>query len=158
MDLDTALQMCENLLQPLAESMEHPEPNRLDVKLSPNRLPEAVKLIIDNQWGYLTAITGLDHPVAAAEGAEPDGILEALYHFCNGSAVTTLRVSVPYANPVIPTICEIIPVATLFERELMELFGITCEGTPTTDHLILPENWPDEVYPLRKSFTGMNQS
>ncbi len=34
------------------------------------------------------------------------------------------------------------------------MFGITVEGTPVTDKLLLPDDWPDGVYPLRKSFTG----
>ncbi len=158
MDLDAVLQTSETLLQPLAESMNRPEPNRLDVVVIPEHLVEAVKILVDNHWGYLATISGLDHPAAVEEGAEPDGMLEAMYHFCEGPVVTSLRVSVPYANPIIPTICELVPVATLFERELMELFGIVCEGTPTTDHLILPEGWPEGVYPLRKSFTGFSQS
>jgi Ni,Fe-hydrogenase III component G len=29
------------------------------------------------------------------------------------------------------------------------------EGTPVIDHLLLPEHWPEGVYPLRKSFTGL---
>jgi Ni,Fe-hydrogenase III component G len=44
--------------------------------------------------------------------------------------------------------------ATLYERELIEMFGITIEGTPNTDKLLLPDDWPAGVYPLRKEFTG----
>jgi Ni,Fe-hydrogenase III component G len=53
---------------------------------------------------------------------------------------------------VIPTVCNLIPSAIFFERELIEMFGITVEGTPNTDHLFLPDEWPEGVYPLRKDF------
>jgi len=67
--------------------------------------------------GYLSAITGLDHP---AENAAPtdeavtkevfaEGHLEALYHFCFGAAITTLRVTVPYSDANLDSICDIIP-------------------------------------------------
>ena len=56
--------------------------------------------------------------------------LEALYHFVNGAAVATLRVSVPYHDTRLPTICPLIPSATLYERELQEMFGFVVEGTP----------------------------
>ena len=81
-------------------------------------------------------------------------MLEALYHFCQGAAITTLRVSAPYSNPHIPSVCSLIPSATLYERELMELFGFVCDNTTDPTRLVLPDDWPDGVYPLRKSFTG----
>jgi len=66
-----------------------PEPNRLDVLLtSPDDLvPFAVALRVQ-RIGYLTAVTGLD------PGPE-SGMLELLYHFCQGAAVITLRLQVP---------------------------------------------------------------
>jgi len=64
-------------------------------------------------------------------------------------------VSVTYHDAKVPSICHIIPSATLYERELMEMFGITVEGTPDTGKLLLPDDWPDGVYPLRKSFKGL---
>jgi ech hydrogenase subunit E len=32
----------------------------------------------------------------------------------------------------------------------MEMFGVVVEGTPNTNRLFLPDDWPDGVYPLRK--------
>ncbi|NTV37174.1 MAG: NADH-quinone oxidoreductase subunit C, partial [Anaerolineaceae bacterium] len=81
---------------------------------------------------------------------------EVLYTFFEGAAVANMRVSLSYDKPVLPTICDIIPSATLYERELMELFGVTIDGTPSLDRLILSDDWPEGVYPLRKSFTGLD--
>ncbi|GAB4574926.1 MAG: hypothetical protein Kow0077_23900 [Anaerolineae bacterium] len=122
-----------------------PEPERLDVWLAATNLPHAVRALHDAGWGYLSALTGLDH------GPE-EGRMEVLYHFCNGPAVLTLRVWLGREAPTIPSVCGIIPSASFFERELMEMFGITVEGTPNTDHLFLPDGWPEGVYPLRKDF------
>jgi Ni,Fe-hydrogenase III component G len=32
------------------------------------------------------------------------------------------------------------------------MLGITFVGTPNTDKLFLPDNWPMGVFPLRKDF------
>jgi Ni,Fe-hydrogenase III component G len=96
---------------------------------------------------------------AAEAGAENpmEDKLEALYHFTEGPVVATLRVTVPYADPRVPSICPIVPTATLYERELQEMFGFVVEETPVPDRLVLPDDWPDGVYPLRKSFTTLDK-
>lgn len=156
MTTQDALQRAESALQPIASQVARPAPERLDVTILAQQLPEAVERLQREHLGYLSAITGLDWPPVAAKGEAPaqPGRVEALYHFCEGAAVVTLRVAVPYDAARVPTICRLIPSATLFERELSEMLGVTIEGTPVTDHLLLPETWPDGVYPLRKSFTG----
>lgn len=160
MDTITALQSVEALLQPFSENTTRPEDIRLDAVVTPQNLKAAVSVLRNAHWGYLAAITGLDKPAATVdESSEPEeNQIVILYHFCEGAAIATLRVSVPYSHPVVPTICDLIPSATLYERELMELFGVEVVGTPDPDRLILPDNWPQGVYPLRKSFKGFSQT
>lgn len=148
------LQNAEDLLQPYAQSLNRPETTRLDVYLQRENLLAAVKALVDARWGYLSTITGIDRPAPAAEDdqTQPEGEIEVLYSFCSGAAVVSLRVRVPYSNAVLPSICPLIPSATLGERELMEMFGVKVEGTPDTSRLILADSWPEGVYPLRKSF------
>jgi NADH:ubiquinone oxidoreductase subunit C len=121
-----------------------PEANRLDVILaSPADLvPFAVGLRVQ-RIGYLAAITGLD--------PGPDsGALELLYHFCQGAAIVTLRLTVPRDGAVVPTLSAIIPSAESSEREIAEMFGVTFEGLRSAGHLYLPDEWPEATYPLRK--------
>jgi NADH:ubiquinone oxidoreductase subunit C len=166
MDTEQNLVTAETLLQPFTVGAASRAPGRLDAVIGRDDLTAAVRVLVAARWGYLAAITGLDHPwpktpmVAPKPGddAPPAGPtedrLEALYHFVNGAAVATLRVSVPYHDARLPTICPIIPSATLYERELQEMFGILVEGTPDPARLLLPDDWPDGVYPLRKAFRG----
>jgi NADH:ubiquinone oxidoreductase subunit C len=156
MDTATALQKAETILQVFAQEFKHPEPERVDVILTVENLKPAVKRLVEERLGYLVAITGMDVPAKpATEGETAEGSVDVMYHFAEGAAIITLRVNVPYHAAVVPTVCDVLPAATLYERELIEMLGVTVEGTPVTDHLILPENWPDGVYPLRKSFTGL---
>ncbi|RLI62527.1 MAG: hydrogenase large subunit, partial [Candidatus Asgardarchaeum californiense] len=54
------------------------------------------------------------------------------------------------AIPKISSITDIYPVADFYEREIMDLFGVEFEGHPKPRRFILPDNWPKNVYPLRK--------
>jgi Ni,Fe-hydrogenase III component G len=160
----TSSQNAEALLNLWMRGMNYPDLSRLDVTLPPRELKSAVGILKKAHWGYLSAITGLDHPASAPTGQDsanplvPDGTIEVLYQFCEGAAVLTLRVSVPYSAAIIPSICSIIPYATLYEREAMELFGVNFKNTPDSDRLVLPDDWPVGVYPLRKSFTGFTDA
>jgi NADH:ubiquinone oxidoreductase subunit C len=156
MDTEKNLKRAEELLAPVSDQITRPASFRVDAVVSLEKLVPAAKILTDAKWGYLSAITGLDKPAPApAEGEKAgENHIEILYHFCEGSAVATLRLTVPYSKAVIPTVCDVIPMATLYEREIIEMFGITIEGTPNTDKLLLPDDWPDGVYPLRKEFTG----
>jgi len=160
MDITSSLQNAEALLNLWMRGMNYSDLSRLDVVLPPRELKSAVSILKKAHWGYLSAITGLDHPAPApmqddsSKALAADGSIEVLYQFCEGAAVLTLRVTVPYSAAIIPSICSIIPYATLYEREAMELFGVTFKNTPDSERLVLPDDWPVGVYPLRKSFTG----
>ena len=164
MTTETALEKAAALLEPLGAAKSQPEKNRFDFVVPDGRtLHEGVRILHEARWGYLAAITGLDKPAPAAKpkpGTPPEaapptppaGNLEVLYHFCEGAAVATLRVEFPYDGATVPTVCDIIPSASIYERELEEMFGVRVEGTPLRDPLLLPEDWPQGVHPLRKAF------
>jgi Ni,Fe-hydrogenase III component G len=144
-DTETLLAQAVGLVEGKFVSQTAPEQNRIDLVVEPAHLLECVGPLAAARWGYLSAITGLDL------GAE-SGRLEVLYHFCNRAAVLTLRVTLPRDAPIVPSVCGLIPAATLFEREVMEMFGVVCEGTPDPRRLFLPDEWPDGTYPLRKDY------
>jgi formate hydrogenlyase subunit 5 len=90
----------------------------------------------------VTAITGIDL------GSK----LGVLFHIRTSDAFITIRTQVPRENPKIQTVTDIILGAAFHEMEVMDLLGIVFEGHPSPGRLVLPENWPEGVYPLRKDF------
>ncbi len=172
MTSEEILARAEDLLAPFAVGASRHQQRTMEVVIKRENLLAAVKALVEARWGYLITITGLDLPwpktAPKAGGAQPiapapeasvmEDKLEVLYHFTEGPIVATLRVTVPYADAWVPSICPLVPTATLYERELQEMFGIRVEGTPVADRLVLPDDWPEGVYPLRKSFTGLKQS
>lgn len=174
MDTADLLLTAEELVKPCSQVVTSPEPNRRDIVVSADRLLNAVSALLAGHWGYLSAITGLDYPGLSPASSDEklwkrlteetdlaneqhEGHIEALYHFNNMDATVTFRVLLPYNHAVLPTLCGLIPSATLYERELIEMFGVTITDTPSTEKLLLPDDWPDGVYPLRKSFQGFSE-
>ena len=147
MDSETTLRAAGELLAPWAQATAAPDAGRLDITIAADALPGAAEALGQAGWGYLAAITGLDLGAAA-------GAIEVLYHFCAGPAVLTLRVRLPRDTPAVPSICDAIPAAGAFERELAEMLGVAVAGAPSTDRLYLPDDWPERVYPLRKDFVA----
>lgn len=111
---------------------------RLDVLLDAHDLLAAIEAI--QSWGYFSSMIGLD------EG----DYLAILYIFASGDSVLCLKVQLPRENPHIASIYRLIPASLLQERELQEMFGIVVDDIPDSARLLLPEDWPDELYPLRK--------
>jgi Ni,Fe-hydrogenase III component G len=174
MDTESLLQKALELIEPWVRWSKTTQPGQLTVSISRANLMEAVAALQQGGWGYLSAITGLHLPGIESQSTDEKkwsrvnnegeslGMLAhvesfiVLYHFCEGPAVLTLRVHPPsLLDNNVPSICNLIPSATLYERELMEMFGIEVVGTPNTDKLVLPDDWPQGIHPLRKSFTGL---
>ena len=129
-----------------ATEVSRPNPKQLDVKVK--EIKELVPIIVGlrvKRLGYLAAIVGLDLGPAANE-------MEIIYHFCPGDAVIALRVRIPRDHASLPSLCDVVPSAEAYERELQEMFGIEMIGLHTPDRLYLPEDWPNGVYPMRKDF------
>jgi Ni,Fe-hydrogenase III large subunit/Ni,Fe-hydrogenase III component G len=51
-----------------------------------------------------------------------------------------------------PSIALHIPAASLYEREIKDMFGLIPIGNPDTRPLVLHEHWPEGIFPLRKEF------
>ena len=158
LNLVESLEKAEILLSPWTDAFIRPDDHRVDVELAAADLIPAVTALVEAGWGYLAAITGIDRPAEMDEDGVPQGEneIEAIYTFCWGAAIASLRVRVPYSSLVIPTVCGLIPSASFYERELMEMYGVVVENTPNPERLMLPDMWPEGVYPLRKSFTGLH--
>ena len=121
----------------------------LDVKLSPENIVEAVRLV-DEAGYFMDTMTGVDW---LGEHEAPAGDeLEVVYdfnHFQERHGVV-LRVRTPRSKPEVPTIHHIYPIAHWHEREAHEFFGIVFTGHPYLIPLLLPED--ADYHPLLKDF------
>ena len=103
---------------------------------------EVVKfLFVEKRLRFSTA-SGLDR----REG------IEILYHMADdGKGMrVTVRVLVSKNDLNMPSCTSFMPAADWIEREIHEMFGVNFVGHPNLHRLLLPDDWPDQVYPLRK--------
>ncbi len=146
MNIENELKRAGDLLSGMVTTSAVPESGRLDFYISSDNLRSAVQLFKTGGWGYLSAVTGQDL-------GKEDGKQEVLYHFCSGPAVITLRVQQSRdEGAVLPSISDIIPAAAFFEQELQEMLGYKMEGLKDSGRLFLPDDWPENVYPMRTDF------
>lgn len=90
---------------------------------------------------------------AIITGIDSDACFEILYHFSNdesGCVVTVKAFIRDREKPSIESIAPFLPGAEWIEREIHDLLGINFENHPNLRRLILADDWPDGVYPLRK--------
>ncbi len=67
-----------------------------------------------------------------------------------GEVVVTLQVRVERDVPEVPSLADTVAGAVVYEREVRDVMGITPLGHPDLRRQVLPEGWPEGVYPLRK--------
>ena len=67
--------------------------------------------------------------------------------------VMTLRITLGDATEF-PSIVDGVHEASWYEKEIYTLFGLTPIGHPHIQRVLLHENWPADVFPLRKDFDG----
>jgi formate hydrogenlyase subunit 5 len=63
-----------------------------------------------------------------------------------------LESSIPEKYPSIESITEIIPGANWAEREFQDAIGVHPAGHPDPRRLLLADDWPEGMYPLRRDF------
>lgn len=69
-----------------------------------------------------------------------------------GGGWRTIETLVDAREPVFPSVTPFVPAAHWYEREVQDMFGLTPVGHPDARRLVLHDDWPDGVYPLRKDF------
>lgn len=136
----------------IAETMRG-RPRRVEVILEePDYIVDVMEYLVDEGIVHLSTITGRD------DGAE----VELLYHMLrygdesgegdlDEAIMVTVRTFVPKGAATIDSITDVVPGANLYEREIIDMFGVEFEGHPNPDELLLPDDWEeDEAPPLLK--------
>lgn len=146
MDADERVTTIQNLLGDQLLETERPLRNRAYVRVAPDNIASAVKVVFEQCGGRLATVSGID---------TRDGI-EILYHFPfdMDGVVVTLKTMVPKPLPEIDSVAPILPAAEWIERELHDLLGVSFRNHPRLERLILADDWPEGVYPLRREYTN----
>ena len=116
------------------------------VKVAPAKFREvalALRGDPDLKFDYLMCLSGVDL------GKDTLGVV---YHLSSMEHrhKLTVRVDVPAAEPLVPTVSDIWQTANWHEREAYDLVGVVFANHPDLRRILLPEDYPG--HPLRKDF------
>ena len=71
-----------------------------------------------------------------------------------GRVGVSVTVKVPKSNLSMPSIFDLLPGSEYSERETRETFGVDFVGLPNKGLVFLPEDWNEEIKPLRRDSEG----
>jgi len=143
MSMEEQSKFLKELMNHGMSDLVHPFFNRAYIRTTREELREVIQYMKDQGFGHVTTISPVDYP----------DNYEMVYHLRDMGFCINLKVAIPKDDPKVPSITDLIEGASLFEREAYDLMGIFPEGHPNPARLILDYDWPEGLYPLRKSET-----
>ncbi|MFC1645873.1 NADH-quinone oxidoreductase subunit C [Candidatus Omnitrophota bacterium] len=119
-------------------------PTRVYIEIDPKDIKEVVRYIFVDLEARFNIASGMDARFH----------FEILYHFTieKLNLLISIRVKLNRDKPSIDSITSIIKGSNWIEREMHELLGIDFTGHPNLERLLLPDDWPQGVYPLRTDY------
>ncbi|PWC14471.1 NADH-quinone oxidoreductase subunit C [Brenneria corticis] len=135
----------------LEEAWQTPEQLTLTVKL--DALPEVVEFLYYQQGGWLSVLFGNDERSLNGRFA----LYYVLSMETGEKCWVTVKALVDPVNPEFPSVTPRVPAAVWGEREVRDMYGLIPVGLPDERRLVLPDDWPDDLYPLRKDAMDYRQ-
>jgi Ni,Fe-hydrogenase III component G len=123
------------------------------VTIKLNALPEVVEWLYYQQGGWLSVLFGNDERTLCGN--------YALYYVLSMEKGVkcwiTVRAEVDPVSLEFPSVTPRVPAAVWGEREVRDMYGLRPVGLPDERRLVLPDDWPDDLYPLRKDSMDYRQ-
>ena len=88
-----------------------------------------------------------------ATGIDSEDCFEIIYHYSYDQTGCVINIKTfirDRETPSIESLAPFLPAAEWIEREIHDLLGIDFKNHPNLRRLILADDWPEGVYPLRK--------
>ena len=119
-------------------------PKRVYVEIRPDSIVQVASYIFKDLKARFNTASGVDLRYH----------MEILYHFLieDINLLISLRVKLQKSKLEIDSISPIFEGSSWIEREIHEILGINFRGHPDLRRLLLPDDWPDGVYPLRRDY------
>ena len=131
-------------------TVDYANTRRLRVSTSREHMIEVGKFMkSDLGFDHVASVSGVDYP--------EEQVIEVVYHL-GGYEKTEMRelllalaCRLPRDDSKMPSLYGVWKSVEFHERETFEMLGVTFEGHPQLERLLLPEDWND-IPPLRKEF------
>lgn len=117
---------------------------RVYIEIKPESLVKVANFVFKSLGARFSIASGMD----AREH------MEILYHFIieEINLMVSLRVKLDRNRPEVDSLAPSFEAANWIEREMCELLGINFRGHPDLRRLLLLDEWPKGVYPLKRDY------
>jgi Ni,Fe-hydrogenase III large subunit/Ni,Fe-hydrogenase III component G len=128
----------------LALSERVPGEDRVEVSIA--RLPFACATVAERLDARLATMVGEDDRASS-------GAFRLSYIFAPAAGGwATVEAAIDPRDASFPSVTPFVPAANWYEREVHDLLGLEPVDHPDPRGLVLHDDWPEGVYPLRKDF------
>lgn len=128
-------------------SVEERTPGRIYAEVKPGAMAPGAGWLFTERGARFVITVGVDkRPL--------NGHFKALhiFSFDKDQLFLTLCAELDAEHPEIDSITPRVPAANWAERELHDVIGVEVKGHPDPRRLLLADDWPEGVFPLRRDF------
>ncbi|WP_318422094.1 hydrogenase large subunit [Photobacterium leiognathi] len=127
--------------------------NQVTITVKMTSLVEVMKWLYYDQGGWLTVTFGNDERSLNGHFA----VYHALSMEGEVKSWVTVKALVDANSQEFISITPTIPAAVWGEREVRDMYGLRPVGLPDERRLVLPDDWPEDLHPLRKDAMDYRQ-
>lgn len=130
--------------------------NQITILIDRNDLPSVIKTLYYDIGGWLVTMVANDersinkhfglYYVLSMEGnkfSPKDELDEKCF--------ISVKALIPADDPVYPSVTPFVKACVWYEREAYDMFGLVAEGLNDKRRLVLSDDWPENLFPLRKN-------
>lgn len=109
-----------------------------------------LQTVVSKPYRVLYDLTAIDERARSSRNGQPLGDFTVVYHLLSYERNEDIRLKIALHGecPSLPTVTDIWPSANWYEREVWDMFGITFDGHPHLERILMPRTW--RGHPLRK--------
>lgn len=120
--------------------------DQVTLTIKTNMLPEVVEWLYYENNGWLSVLFGNDERALNGHYA----VYYVLSMEGDIKSWVVIKALVDANTLEYPSVTPRVPAAVWGEREVRDMYGLIPVGLPDERRLVLPDDWPDGLYPLRK--------
>lgn len=128
----------------LQEEWQTADQATVTVKL--NALPDVVEWLYYRQGGWISVVFANDERPICGRFA----VYYVLSMEEGVKCYIVVRAELDAGSEEFPSVSPKIPACIWGEREIRDMYGLKPVGLPDERRLVLPDDWPDDLHPLRK--------
>lgn len=140
----------------IQEVYRQPE-DQITITVDRNDLPEAVRILYYDLGGWLSTMIPNDERQINGNYAlyyvlsmEGNKMFEGDELPQEQKCWITVKTYLPASDLTFPSVTLKVPAAVWYEREAYDMFGLTAVGLPDPRRLMVSDDWPEGLFPLRK--------